>query len=737
VTASAPIRLDARRRRPRLRQGLVDRERLVRRLTEADDAQLVLLVAPVGYGKSTLLAQWAQADARPFAWLTLHERDNDAAHLLGSIIEQLDEIEPLPPEVRDAPSTARAATMLPRLARALESRRRPSVLVLDDVHVLRSPTSLETVGTIAEHMGAGSVLALASRTALALPIGRLRAEDGVVELGTHDLAMLESEAMSLLRAAGLELRPDEALQILRRAEGWPAALRLAVRALREQAQDGAASVRFAGDDRLVAEYVRDELLSQLNADQLAFLMRTAPLERLSGPLCEAVLGRPGCGRVLRDLARSNLLLVPLDRAEGQFRHHTLLAEMLRAELARLEPLRCAETHLRASAWHEQQGDDRRAIDEAIASGNADRGGELLWRIAPAYASSGRSAAIERWLARFRDDQILARPTLALTAATNRLIRGDRDDVERFATAAAHALAQTSASRPRAVLAAVATMRAAVAREGTARMRIDASQAYACTAEDGPWRPYACLLEGVARHLTGDRAHARARLEEGVRRGRLAAPAVQALCLAQLALLAFEEEDWARATTLVEQAQRTRHRGLDDDPACTLVAAAAAAVHAHCGSAEAARRELADAHRLLAMLTGAIPWYDALVRIALARTELRLSNAAKARALLAEASRMLRQVPDAVVLRSWIDDAWARADAFAVSSVRGPSALTTAELRVLRLLPSHFSFREIAARLHVSANTIKTQAHAVYRKLDVSSRSEAVARAREVGLVDGY
>ncbi|MCW2954156.1 MAG: ATP-dependent transcriptional regulator, MalT-like, LuxR family, partial [Conexibacter sp.] len=153
--------------------------------------------------------------------------------------------------------------------------------------------------------------------------------------------------------------------------------------------------------------------------------------------------------------------------------------------------------------------------------------------------------------------------------------------------------------------------------------------------------------------------------------------------------------------------------------------------------EAARRDAAAAERLLAVLAGSAPWQEAQIRIVLARAQLRLSDAAQARLLLTQASRMLRAEPDAVVLRGWIDDAWGRADAFAADAADGPARLTIAELRVLRFLPSHFSFREIAARLHVSANTIKSQAHAVYFKLDVSSRSEAVARAREVGLVDGW
>jgi LuxR family maltose regulon positive regulatory protein len=270
------------------------------------------------------------------------------------------------------------------------------------------------------------------------------------------------------------------------------------------------------------------------------------------------------------------------------------------------------------------------------------------------------------------------------------------------------------------------------------MGADAERAYRLAPDDDPWRAMACLLSGVAHHLTDDRDAARSKLDEGARRGALAAPAVQALCLAQLALAALEDADAEQAGDLADRACLTV-AALDARQArpCALVFAVSAFACAQRGEVERAREAVMECRRRLAVLGDFAPWYDAEARIALARAELRLSNSADARTLLSEASRALHRTPEAVVLQGWIDDAWARADTFAVRAVSGPSTLTTAELRVLRFLPSHLSFREVAARLHVSANTVKTQAHAVYRKLDASSRSEAVARAREVGLIDSW
>jgi len=218
---------------------------------------------------------------------------------------------------------------------------------------------------------------------------------------------------------------------------------------------------------------------------------------------------------------------------------------------------------------------------------------------------------------------------------------------------------------------------------------------------------------------------------------VAVPVVRALCLAQLAILAAEADDWAEASMYTAQAAaqvQSAHAG--DDPVVALVHALCAAVDAHRGHPERARHGTREVKRLLEASPGPVPWLAAEACIWLARAAIRLSDVTDARALLAQAARLRREVPDAEVLEHWIDDAWERADAFAAGATGVAPTLTMAELRVLRFLPSHLSFREIGDRLHVSANTVKTQALAVYRKLDVSSRSDAVVRGRAVGLLDG-
>ena len=280
------------------------------------------------------------------------------------------------------------------------------------------------------------------------------------------------------------------------------------------------------------------------------------------------------------------------------------------------------------------------------------------------------------------------------------------------------------------------MRAAVARHGIDEMVSDAESAYRRSPEDSPWRSFCCLLRGVGEHLRGDAATARTHLEEGARRGAIAAPSVQSLCLAQLALLALEDGDWEQGPLLAARARAQVVRlGSERHPAAALVFAVSALVRAHRERVEDAQADRRHAIEVMTSLVDSVPWYDAEVRAVLARAALRLGDVTGTRTLLGEATRTLSREPAAVVLRGWVDELWGQVEAFTLTELVGPSSLTTAELRVLALMPTHLSFREMGAQLHVSGNTVKTHAHAVYRKLDVCSRSEAVVRARSTGLLD--
>ena len=569
-----------------------------------------------------------------------------------------------------------------------------------------------------------------------LPIGSLRADRRVFELRAGDMAMTRSEAGALLAAAGIRVASGGLDTLMDRTEGWPAGLYLAALSLRAQPNVDGALSRFAGDDQVVADYLRDELLAQLEPDQLTFLLHTSVLGTLSGSLCDAVLDEAGSARMLGELARSNVLLVSLDRGGTEYRHHPLFGQMLRAELRRLDPQHEPELHARASAWFEERGDIDSAIQHALAAGDNERSGALLWRHASSYIGHGGNHALQDWLDHFNDDELADVPALAAVSATSRLAAGDGDQARHWVSAATRGLARQPSTGPHALDGAAQLLRAVVAENGLAQMGRDASRACSACPEDDDTRSFAQLLVGVAHHLTGDTSRARVALDEGARSSAVTAPHVQALCLAQLALLEMDEEDWDAATTLSERARsRVQGCGLADYPIVALVYAVSALTLARGGRVEDAHRDLRTASMLAARLVDFLPWYEAQTRVALARASLGLSDVAGARSRLAGGARLVRRIPEATTLRAWLTDACSQLEA-ATGSAGDGLTLTAAELRVLRMLPTHLSFPAIAKQLFVSTNTVKTHVRALYRKLDASSRSEAVSHAAAAGLLDG-
>ena len=267
--------------RPPFGPGLVRRERVLNRLLQSPPARLVLLSAPAGYSKTTSLAEWAAAETRPFAWLTAHRRHEDPALLVASIVEQLEEIEQVDPDILAAlatPDPSISTVVLPRLGRWLRGASVPFVLVIDDLHAITSPSAIEVLETVIEHLPSGAQLALASRIEPRLQLGRMRANRQLAELNREDLAMTRAESGELLGNLGLEPSSAQMEVLFKRTEGWPAALYLAGLALGDQPEIGAAVTSFAGDDRIVVDYLRDEFLAVLKPSTLSFLVRSSVLD---------------------------------------------------------------------------------------------------------------------------------------------------------------------------------------------------------------------------------------------------------------------------------------------------------------------------------------------------------------------------------------------------------------------------------------------------------------------------
>ena len=718
------------------RPGLVRRDRLSARFGASKETPLLTLVAPAGYGKTTALSDWAEHDDRPSAWLTLDERHNDPALMLGAIASLLDRIEPIDEEVFAPLATSRAgvsSAVVPRLSTVLRDRRTPFVLILDDLDHIENPDCTGPLATLIEAIPAGSQLAFASRTETSLPLGRLRAGRLLSEVGPEELVMTTREASEMFASCGLELRPDAAERLVGQTEGWPVGLYLAALSLAERDDAEASLAEFHGDDRFVVDYVREVFLSGLDQEALDFLIQTSILDRLSGELCDALLERQGSGEMLHRLVRSNLLIVPLDGRDCTYRYHALLREALESELSRTDAAIASGLHARASAWYREHGDVERAVAHAIESGDRELAGSLIWESSAEYASSGRYATVRGWVANFSDAQLAASPQLCLARATVHLAEGDGAAVERWTGLALERLEACGSKDEGLAIAARIIRASGAAREGLGAMWADVTAAFPSLPSDSPWRPLCRLIEGTSLHLTADRDGARRVLEEGARLGGAAMPSVQSLCRTQLALIALDEGDVGEAERLVALAlSETEHYGLGDYPTQALVFAVSALVRARRGRSDPARGDAKNCVRLLSGLTELSPWYEAEARITLARALLLLDDGLAARSHLTDAGRYLRNVGDASVLKEWLDQAWSEVEA--ADSVDGRWPLTPAELRLLHALPTHLSFREIAERQFVSPNTVKTQARSVYRKLGVSSRAEAVACARAAGLL---
>jgi len=670
----------------------------VRTLTNAAGARLVVIVAPPGYGKSTLLAEWAAHDERQFVSVT-------------------------PASIRPASHGVRASSG-------------PCVLVLDDAHLADAEALRKLLDVAMHELPAGSALALASRTELPLPLGRLRAHRTLVEVRVDDLALTPAEAATLLRRAGLELDFGAVQTLVARTEGWPAALYLASLSARQTADAGAAVTHLRGDDHRLAQYFQDEVLSDLSDSQAEFAIRTSVLTELSGALCDSVLDSSSSGVVLRELEQASPLLRPVDPAHERYRWHGLIREALQAELRRTEREMTPALHVRASSWYLARGATDEAIGHAVGAHDCVLSGDLLWAAVVEYVSQGRNSLVQNWLAEFSREEFAGHPRLGLAAAYSFLAAGNAAEARHLAVAvaaAAECAADTAASTS--LGAGLAGIEAMVAPAGVAGMANASARACALEPKDGPWRPIYLFLHGTARYLSGQRAAAERVLEEAADLSAATAPAVMSMCLAQSAMIAIERGDWEIAADLTDRAGRViEASGLAEYPICALAFAALAAARAHAGRADEAKQDLRRSIDLLARLGDYMPWYGAEARILLAHASLGLADVVGARTLLAEASRLARRTHGAVIFQQWFEAAWSHMDALAEERLAGPSSLTIAELRILRFLPSHRTFREIAGQLGVSSNTVKTQAHAVYRKLGAASRSEAVALALDAGLL---
>jgi LuxR family transcriptional regulator, maltose regulon positive regulatory protein len=432
---------------PARRASSIPRPRLVDRLRPR--VRLVLVAAPAGFGKTSLLTEWLgslDADIR-VAWLSLDERDDDAAQFWRYLLAAIDVAVP---GVVGAASTlltsgsAPSEAVLATLVNDLHVDGRELVVVLDDLHVIENPAVHAGLAFLVDHLPVNTRLVIASRADPPLPLPRLRVRGDLLELRGADLRFTTSEVASYLRdAMGLPLGADDVAALGDRTEGWIAALQLAALSLQGRSDASAFIAGFAGDDRFVVDYLVEEVLQRQPDDVRDFLLQTSILGRLSGDLCDAVTGVPGSAARLEALERANLFLVPLDDQREWYRYHHLFAEMLRARLLDEQPAAVAGLHARASAWFDRHGETADAILHALDAGAFARAAELIKAAAPAMQQQRREVTLAGWFELLPAEIVRADPELGVTFAGVLLSSGRTDGVERLLADAEAAAGNTS------------------------------------------------------------------------------------------------------------------------------------------------------------------------------------------------------------------------------------------------------------------------------------------------------
>ena len=404
---------------PGPRPGLVPRPRLLARLDEGLGRGLVLVCGPAGYGKTVLLADWARRGEVPAAWLSLDAADNDPARFWRHAVAALDRARPgiddrLGP-LLGPPAPSSFQGLVTALINDLAADQ--ALLVLDDYHLISARQVHESLAFLVEHRPAGICVVLASRSDPPLPLARLRARGQLTEIRAAELRFTPAEAGELLQHAASALPDASVAALAARTEGWAAGLALAALSLR--GHDDAASfvAAFTGSHRYVLDYLAEEVLERQDEHLRTFLLETSVLDRLSGPLCDAVTGREGSQALLEQTERAGLFLIPLDEVRGWWRYHHLFADLLRARLQQEQPGRLAQLHRNAAAWCQEHG----LADDAI--GHAAAAGEMLWaaRIIEQHFDlvhriQGEAATIDRWLSVLPADVVGSRPRLLLAQA---------------------------------------------------------------------------------------------------------------------------------------------------------------------------------------------------------------------------------------------------------------------------------------------------------------------------------
>ncbi|MGO9790226.1 MAG: LuxR C-terminal-related transcriptional regulator [Solirubrobacteraceae bacterium] len=725
---------------PCVRHAVVDRPRVRLALDGVRDAALTIVAAPAGYGKTTAVRAWCSRQDAALAWVTLDAGDNDPLQLWRYIATAVDRARPGVGSSalrRLGVAGGGVEAAVDELLKRVERLGSELVLVLDDLHVVTSEDCLASIDHALAWLPANAHVVVLTRADPPLCLARLRAGGALAEVRAADLAFTPDDAYALLVVPGrLELSSEQVSMLVERTEGWPAALVLAWLWLRGVDDPARAVSAFGAENRFVADYLSSEVLAALDEDSRVFLQGVSVLGEFTAELCDGVLDCSNSAAKLAKLERSNLFVSSLERG-GWFRIHRLFAEYVSAGL---DPGAAARIHRRAAQWLGSRGLRVEAIEHAAAAGDDEFVAGFLVEEHLRLLGSGASGTLLRWVRTLPDDRVVEHPEVAAAAAAAAmLIGGRRIEQRRLLTLTDRALERRPKRDGVYVDVAARLVRAATVDGGVAQAIRDGQRAVAlAAAEVDELLPAALAAHAWALFFAGELEQVSA-----VALRALEHPAIEQKvpCLvavrSTLALLAVEREELSRARGHAEQAKAavgrigTSHSWLGANASVALGSVLAAE-----GRLAEAERELAVAERFFRDEVATV--HHTWLLVHLARVRLRRGHLEQAEATLHSARYALEEITDCGVTQTLADEV-----AEELKAARGRTASgdlldppSGAELAVLRLLATDLSTREIAEDLFVSANTVKSHRRAVYHKLGVHTRSEAIARAEQLGLLVG-
>ena len=726
----------------RSRGNVVVRNRLDVKLDSLAPVALTLVDAPVGFGKTMLLQSWSARTDAAVAWVSLEADDDDPMRLWRYIAASIDRIRSglgrgalnrlrarapgSPPEV-----------IVDELLAGVSAYRSPLVIVLDDLHQINDDACLRSLEHAVEHLPPNARVIAATRSDPRLPLGRLRACGALGEIRARELAFTLDEARELLvEQNGIALDEADIALLVERTEGWAAGLHLAALWLRELDDPKAGAQAFHGDHRNVVDYLSREVLDTLDADTRRFLLETSVFGTFNPTMCDALLDRADSGPLLHDLERANCFLIALQGPGEWYRYHHLFGELLTLELANGKEDASPRLHLVASRWCQENGRIDEAIEHAAAAGEAQLVAGILADEHRELLGSGRLETILRWCTHLPPDVLLDHPELALAASLAAGLMGSPAHVRhRFNALAERARLGRPNDWSASHQAALGIARASWV-EGDLGDTIELARETVDVAKDLSAAAVPTLANlALLLFLNGDDTEAATFAKEALARPE--APTQPNGYVIALAALSLVESDLGRPRPAEERAREAlaaaTRAGLDRTASGGAARVALASALGAQGRLLEAEREAVKGERLRRQPDPEGAHLHAL--LVLASIKVRRGLFERAAANLEQVRLGLQTFTDsgrlpelAAAIETLLDDARSTSAGFS----EAPSA---AELAVLPLLATDLSLREVGARLYLSLNTVKSHTRALYRKLGVTSRGDAVVRAIALGLLD--